>query len=185
MRWTVRYAAEFEKKWRCYKKPVGGSWRVDELFVKVRTGWRYLYRAVDAQGRTVDFYFSPTRGVAAAKAFFRKAVRFNGDPRSITLDGHEPSHRAVARLQMSGGLPRFDLKVRCSQYLNNVVEQDHRRIRQRLRPMLQFQRFHHARRVVAGIELAAQIRKDQYEFSQLTCVPPRSNAEKWALVLAA
>ena len=85
---------------------------------------------------------------------------------------------------MSGGL-RFGLRVRCSQYLNNVVEQDHRRIRQRLRPMLQFQRFHHARRVVAGIELAAQIRKDQYEFSQLTSVPPRSNAEKGALVLAA
>jgi len=185
MRWTVRYAAEFEKKWRAYKKPVGRSWRVDELFVKVKTGWKYLYRAVDQYGQTVDFFFSATRGVAAAKAFFRKAVRKNGDPQSITLDGHEPSHRAVARLQMCGDLPRFGLRVRCSQYMNNIVEQDHRRIRQRLDPMRQFQRFHHARRVVAGIELAAQIRKEQYDFSPLTGLPPRSNAEKWALVMAA
>ncbi|MBV8820849.1 MAG: DDE-type integrase/transposase/recombinase [Acidobacteriaceae bacterium] len=65
----------------------------------MRTGWKYLYRAVDGQGKTVDFYFSATRRVAAAKAFFRKAVRRRGDPHSITLDGHEPSHRAVARLQ--------------------------------------------------------------------------------------
>ena len=185
MRWVVRYAEEFEKKWRAYKKPVGGSWRVDELFVKVKKQWKYLYRAVDQQGRTVHFFFSATRGVPAAKAFFRKAVRNNGDPHSITLDGHEPSHRAVARLQMCGDLPRFGLRVRCSQYLNNIVEQDHRRIRQRLRPMLQFQRFHHARRVVAGIELAAQIRKDQYDFNSVTAVPPRTNAEKWALVIAA
>jgi transposase-like protein len=185
MRWTVRYAAEFERKWRAYKKPVGSSWRVDELFVKVKTGWKYLYRAVDQHGQTVDFFFSATRGVPAAKAFFRKAVRANGDPHSITLDGHEPSHRAVARLQMCGDLPRFGLRVRCSQYMNNVLEQDHRRIRQRLNPMHQFQRFHHARRVIAGIELAAQIRKEQYDFSRLACVPPRSNADKWALVMTA
>jgi transposase-like protein len=79
--------------------------------VKVKHEWKYLYRAVDAQSRTVDFYLSATLGVAAAKAFFRKAVRANGDPHSITLDGREPPHRAVARLQMSGDLPRFGLKV--------------------------------------------------------------------------
>ncbi len=86
---------------------------------------------------------------------------------------------------MKGELPRFGLRVRCSPYLNNVVEQDHRRIRQRLRPMLQFQRFHHARRVVAGIELAAKIRKDQYDFSGLGAQPLVSHAEKWRAVLAA
>ncbi len=185
MRWTVRYAPVFEKKRHQYEKPVGGSWRVDEMFIKVRKGWKYLYRAVDEHGKTVDFFFSATRGIAAAEAFFRKAIRHRGEPRSITLDGHEPSHRAVARLQMRGELPRSGLRVRCSPYLNNVVEQDHRRIRQRLRPMFQFQRFCHARRVIAGIELAAKIRKEQYDFSGLSQTPLTSHAQQWHAVMAA
>ena len=116
LRWVVtprssrRSGAPIRSRWVAVG--VCMSW-----FVKVKKQWKYLYRAVDQQGRTVDFFFSATRGVPAAKAFFRKAVRNNGDPHSITLDGHEPSHRAVARLQMCGDLPRFGLRVRCSQYI--------------------------------------------------------------------
>src|SRR5467141_2950696 len=86
---------EFEKRWRRFARAVGQSWRVDETYVKIRSEWCYLYRAVDRAGRTVDFRLSPRRDVAAAKAFFRKAIKSQQRcPRTITLDGYAASHRA-------------------------------------------------------------------------------------------
>ena len=84
------------------ERQVGGSWRVDETFIKVRGQWMYLYRAVDGQGNTVEFYLSRTRGIAAAKAFFRKALKHHRERHSITLDGHQPSHSALRRMGMNG-----------------------------------------------------------------------------------
>ena len=81
---------------------MGGSWRVDETFIKVRGQLMYLYRAVDGQGNTVEFFLSRTRGIAAAKAFFRKALKHHQEPHSITLDGHRPSHSALRRMGMNG-----------------------------------------------------------------------------------
>jgi transposase-like protein len=75
LRWVVRYAETCEKRWRPFERSVGGSWRADETFIKVRGQLMYLYRAVDGQGNTVEFYLSRTRGIAAAKAFFRKALK--------------------------------------------------------------------------------------------------------------
>ena len=81
---------------------VGGSWRVDETFIKIRGQLMYLYRAVDGQGNTVEFFLSRTRGIAAAKAFFRKALKHHREPHSITLDGRRPSHSALRRMGMNG-----------------------------------------------------------------------------------
>ena len=130
-------------------------------------GWElmYLYRAVDGQGNTVEFYLSRTRGIAAAKAFFRQALNHHQESHSITLDGHRPSHSALRRMGMNGELNfrgRNPVKIRCCQYLNNVVEQDHRRVKRRLRPMLEFKTFYNARRVIIGIELAQKIHKHQF-----------------------
>ena len=89
----------------------------------------YLYRAVDEKGNTVEFCLSRTRGIAAAKAFFRKALKYHREPHSIPLDGHRPSHSALGRMGMKGAFNfrgRNPVKIRCCQYLNNVVEQDHR-----------------------------------------------------------
>ena len=125
----------------------------------------YLYRAVDGQGNTVEFCLSRTRGIAAAKAFFRKALKHHREPHSITLDGHQPSHSALRRMGMNGEFNfrgRNPVKIRCCQYLNNVVEQDHRRVKGRLRPMLGFKTFYNARRVIIGIELAQKIHKRQF-----------------------
>jgi transposase-like protein len=88
MRWVHRYTPEFERRWKRFARPAGSSWRVDETYVKIRGKWVYLYRAVDRDGRTLDFRLSTRRDVGAAKAFFRKAIESQGSsPRTITLDG--------------------------------------------------------------------------------------------------
>src|ERR1700684_2908483 len=97
MRWIQRYVPEFERRWNRFARPVGPSWRVDEPYVKIRGKWVYLYRyrAVDGEGRTVDFRLSSRRDVGAAKAFLHKAIKGQGSaPRTITLDGYAASHRA-------------------------------------------------------------------------------------------
>ena len=165
LRWVIRYAEEFAKRWSRFERPVGRSWRADETYVKVRGQWMFLYRAVDARGKTVESYLSRTRDMAAAKTFFRKALKHHGQPRSITLDGFEPSHAALRRMGMRNEFNyRWEnpVKIRSCQYLNNMVEQDHRRIKSRLQPMLGFKKFANARRVIAGVELMQKIHKGQF-----------------------
>ena len=161
MRWVQRYVPEFVKRWSRFGRPVGQSWRVDETYIKVRGQWRYLYRAVDRAGKTVDFHLSAKRDVAAAKAFFAKAVKSQGVPQTITLDGYAASHRAVRELKDDGLLPE-GTKVRSSKYLNNLIEQDHRSIKQRIAAMLGFKRFRNAATTIAGIELMHRIRKGKF-----------------------
>ena len=166
LRWVQRYVPEFEKRWSRYARPVNGSWRCDETYIKVRGRWTYLYRAVDKFGQTVDSLLSERRDVAAAKRFFSKAIRHNGAPRVITLDGYAASHRTIRELKAMGRIsPR--VRVRCSKYLNNVVEQDHRRVKQRIAPMLGFKRFDTAAITIRGIELAEKIKKVQFKLGKL------------------
>ena len=178
-----RYVPDFEKRWNHYARPVGDSWRVDETYIKVRGQWVYLYRAVDKEGRTVDFLLSERRDVAAPKRFFSRATRQHGAPRVITLDGYAASHRAVAELKAAGTLARR-VRIRSCQYLNNVIEQDHRRIKQRIRPMLGFKRFETAAVTIRGIELAEKIKKQQFNLKPLTRKATTA-PEIWAALLAA
>ena len=183
LRWVQRYVPEFEKCWSQYSRPVGKSWRCDETYIKVKGRWTYLYRAVDKLGRTVDFLLSERRDVAAAKRFFGKAMKKHGAPRIITLDAYAASHRAIRELQSARTIRRR-VRVRSSKYLNNVVEQDHRRIKQRIRPMLGLKRFDTAAVTISGIELVEKIRKHQFKTGNLS----EENAtapEIWAAVLAA
>lgn len=126
LRWVQHYVPEFEKRWNRYAQAVGKSWRVDETYIRVRGRWTYLYRAVDRQRLTVDFLLSEHRDVAAAEQFFIRAIERYGAPERITLDGYPATHSAVAGLKKSGVL-RSQTQVRTSKYLNNLVEQDHRR----------------------------------------------------------
>src|SRR5258708_36993928 len=126
MRWVKRFTPELVKRWDRFAKSAGRSWRVDETYVKVRGKWVYLYRAVDRAGKTVDFRLSARRDVAAAKAFFAKAMRSQGlAPKTITLDGYAASHRAVREMKIDKVLPE-GTTLRSSKYLNNLIEQDHR-----------------------------------------------------------
>ncbi|MBM3797681.1 MAG: IS6 family transposase, partial [Acidobacteria bacterium] len=166
LRWVQHYMPEFEKRWKRYARPVGDSWRMDEIYVKVRGKWMYLYRAVDKAGKTVDFYLSRRRDVNAAKAFRRKAIKGQRVLAKVTLDAYAASHRAVADLKEDGELPKR-VRVRSSKHLNNLIEQDHRRIKQRLRPMLGLKSFQTAKAVIGGIELAEKIKKGQFKFGKL------------------
>jgi transposase-like protein len=120
LRWVQGFVPEFEKCWSQYSRPVGRSWRCDETYIKVKGRWTYLYRAVDKQGRTVDFLLSEQRDVAAAKRFFGKAMKKHGIPWVITLDAYAASHRAITELQSVGTRARR-VRIRSSKYLNNVV----------------------------------------------------------------
>jgi transposase-like protein len=167
MRWVQRYVPEFEKRWNRYAGKVGRSWRMDETYLKVRGRWVYLYRAVDRNGNTVDFRLSPHRDTAAAKAFLRKAIRTQARvPVSITLDGYAASHRAVRKMREDGLLPKTT-ELRCSKYLNNLIEQDHRGIKSQTRPMLGFKTYDSAATTIAGIELLHRIRKQQFSLKRL------------------
>jgi transposase-like protein len=184
MRWVLRYSPEFEKRWRKFEKPIGLSWRMDETYIKVAGEWTYLYRAVDQNGKTVDFFLSKRRDVRAAKTLLRHALRKHGDPLSITLDAYAASHRAVQELKDSGEIFYQKMRVRSCAYLNNVVEQDHRRVKRRVQPMLGFKTFLNARVVIAGIEFAQKIKKQQYDLRRIGGVQA-SHAEMWQRTMAA
>ena len=183
MRWVQRYVPEFEKRWNRFARQAGGSWRVDETYVKIKGRWVYLYRAVDKAGKTVDFLLRAKRDVAAAKAFFRRALTSQGRlPDKITLDGYQASHRAAREFLEQQGDART--KIRSSKYLNNLIEQDHRSIKLRLGPMLGLKRFRNASITNAGVELMHRIRKGQFKLGRLRIKKNRA-PEIWNAVLAA
>src|SRR3954462_3223898 len=139
-----------------------GSWRVDETYVKVKGRWTYLYRAVDSRSQTIDFLLSAKRDAAAAQRFFRKALGqpHTGNPRTITVDKNAAYPAAVTALKRDRELWRFS-RLRQVKYLNNIVEQDHPRIKRLVRPGLGFGSLPTARRTLAGYEGMAMIRKGQ------------------------
>src|ERR687889_823136 len=161
-RWIQAYAAELGKRIRPQLRLSNGWWRVDETYVKMKGRWTYLYRAVDSRGQTIDFRLSAKRDAAAAQRFFRKALGqpHTGNPRTITVDKNAAYPAAVTAMKRDGELWRFS-RLRQVKYLNNIVEQDHRRIKRLIRPGLGFGSFQTARRTLAGYEGMAMIRKGQ------------------------
>jgi transposase-like protein len=170
-------------RWNRFSRAVGTSWRVDEIWIRAK--WHYLYRAVDKHGKTVDFLRRRDRGIAAAPAFFRKALATNAPrvPRKVTLDGHVPSRRALWLLRREHPCWR-NVKVRTNKYLNNLIEQDHRAIKRRCASMAGFKSFTNAAITIAGIELAPRIRKRQFSFRRGRRRRGWSRQDEWATALA-
>jgi len=88
LRWVQRYVPEFAKRWQRFARSVGTSWRVDETYIKLKGKWVYLYRGVDKEGQTIDFFLSEHRDIVAAKRFLQEAIEKRGVPQKITLDGY-------------------------------------------------------------------------------------------------
>ena len=154
-RWIQAYAGTLEKRIRRHLLPCTGSWRVDETYIKVKGVWTYLYRAVDSVGQTIDFLLSARRDAVAAKRFFRKALAqpHTVTPRTITVDKNPAYPKAAAEMKRAGDLWRFS-RLRQCKYLNNIVEQDHRRIKRLVRPGLGF------RQLANGATNAGRLRGD-------------------------
>jgi len=157
-RWTIKYSPLLEEAFHRRKRPVWVSWRMDETYVKVKGQWRYLYRAVDKHGQTIDFLLTEHRDTEAALRFLKKAIRRNGVPETITIDGSDANEAAIKRYNAEHGT---HIAIRQVKYLKNIVEQDHRGIKRITRPMLGFKAFDAAQATLVGIELMHMIKKRQ------------------------
>ncbi len=161
-RWVQRYAPELHRRCRRELRMTNRSWRVDETYLRVGGKWTYLYRAVDSTGATIDYLLSARRDAAAAKRFFQRALRSVGhpSPRVINVDGNPSYPKVIGELKRAGELGR---RCRCRpvRYLNNIVEQDHRAIKRRVRACQGFRSFASAARTIQGIETVNMIRKGQ------------------------
>jgi putative transposase len=159
-RWVIKFAPLMDMRVRKYKKPVGNNWRMDETYIKVNGSWVYLYRAVDSLGNTIEFLLRKYRDAAAAKAFFRKAFKNNERPEKVTID--KSGSNISALNSANKDLPEDkQIEVRQVKYLNNIIEQDHRFIKKRTKPMLGFKSFRCAKITIAGIENIRIIQKGQ------------------------
>jgi len=161
-RWVLSYAPELDKRVRPHLSRTNDLWRVDETYIEVKGEWKYLYRAVDSTGKTLDFMLSAKRDGKAAARFFRKVLKaeHTQTPRAITVDKNAAYPVAVEALKADETLAA-ETELRQSKYLNNIVEQDHRNIKRLTKPMMGFGSFNTARRTLRGIEAMSMIRKGQ------------------------
>jgi transposase-like protein len=155
-RWSLKILPALAKVSRGRQRPVGKSWRMDETYIKVRGCWKYLYRAVDRDGATVDFLLTARRDEAAARRFLERAIDRYGEPEKVTID---KSGANTAAIKSYNAEHKASIEMRQCKYLNNIVEQDHRAIKLITRPMLGFKSFRCAQILLAGIETMHMIRK--------------------------
>ncbi|MGP2471607.1 IS6 family transposase [Yersinia sp. 2540 StPb PI] len=157
-RWVIRLVPLLDKVFRRHKRTVGRQWRMDETYLKIKGQWKYLYRKVDTAGQTIDFLLTAKRDAAAALRFFRKAIRYHGESVVVTID--KSGTNTTSMTTLNANKPEKErMTIRQSKYLNNLVEQDHRNIKWRIRPMLRFKLFRRAQPILPGIELVQMIRK--------------------------
>lgn len=159
-RWAMKILPVMAAVFRKRKRPVGTSWRMDETYIKVAGKWKYLYRAVDRAGDTVDFLLTAKRDKTAARRFMERAINLHGVPEKITIDKSSANTAAIESVKTDACV---DILMRQNKYLNNIVEQDHRGVKRVTQPMLGFKSFWSARIVIAGIETMHMIRKGQMD----------------------
>jgi putative transposase len=164
-RWVFKFSPIIEAKMHKRKHSVCDSWRMDETYIKVGGRDRYLYRAVDKYGYTVDFLLTKRRMKGSVQKFLNKAIRNNGRPRAINID-KSGANSAAIRTVNARSFSR--IRRRSCKYLNNMVEQDHRNIKRRICISTGFKEFESAQRTLAGIEVINIIRKGQMTTSKST-----------------
>lgn len=159
-RWVFKFSPEVEKNMNRRKRQVGSSWRMDETYIKVGGKDRYLYRAVDKFGNTVDFLLTKRRMKGSAQKFLNKAIGNNSKPRVINIDKSGANKSGIRSINRELLIVK-KIKIRQCKYLNNIVEQDHRNIKRRISIDTGFKEFESAQRTLAGIEVVNIIRKGQ------------------------
>jgi putative transposase len=159
-RWTIKMLPVLTAVCCRRERPVGKSWRMDETYIQVAGECKYLYRAVDKTGATIDFLLRAKRDHAAARAFFERAIGLHDVPEKIAADKSGFNKAAIVSIQADSGLA---IALRQPKYLSNIVEQDLRAIKRITRPMLGFKTFRCARIIIAGIETMHRIRKNQLD----------------------
>lgn len=170
-RWAVRFAPQLLERFNRRKRTVTGKWHMDETYIKVGGRWMYLYRAIDSVGDTVEFLFSEHRDLRAAKRFFRKALRRQGRPERIVIDGSRTNREAIiacdgeSRLRDRSRQRLKPIRIRRSQYLNNRIEQDHWRIKRRIRSIPGFKSQPSAAIILSGVEMIHMMRKRQARYA--------------------
>jgi IS6 family transposase len=159
-RWVQAYAAELNKRCRPHLKATNMSYRIDETCIKVKGQDKYLYRALDSTGQTIDFLLTARRDAAAAKRFLRRAIDASGHgmPRVMNVDKNPAYPAAVEALKAEGAIPHR-VALRQCRYLNNVIEQDHRTVKKRVWLAKGYGSFQSAWRTLQGIETVQMIRK--------------------------
>jgi len=164
MRWVHQYSPIIEERIRKHIRLTNDSWRMDETYITIKGKNAYLYRAVDSHGDTIDFLVSEKRDKRTARLFFNKALnaKHNQRPRVITTDKYKATEIAIIEETYYGDLS-CRTKHRMNQYLNNIIEQDHRFIKMKTNSMLGFKTFESAERTIAGIEIMHMIHKGQIE----------------------
>jgi putative transposase len=178
-RWVDKFSFIIDQKVRKHKKPVNGSWRMDETYVRFNGIWIYLYRAVDSNGDTIDFLLKKNRDKSAAKAFFKKAIINNNIPIKINID--KSGSNIYALKDISKDLPKDNqIEIRQNKYLNNRIEQDHRFIKKRIKTCLGFKNFDSASNTISSIENIRIIQKNQLTISNEN----KSTYENFIKVLA-
>ena len=163
-RWVQDYSPEIDKRCRPHLRSTNDSWRVDETYIEVKGKPKYLYRAVDSDGNTIDFLLTAKRDATAAKRFFRKMLKATHTryPKVITVDKNAAYPKAIDELKAETELLQT-VKLRQKKYLNNIVEQDHRVIKRLVKAGMGFGSFNTARRTIRGYEIMNMIRKGQIE----------------------
>ncbi|WP_164662171.1 IS6 family transposase [Tropicibacter sp. Alg240-R139] len=162
-RWVTRYSGAIADAAHGRKGSCDRSWRMDETYFKVKGSLVYLYRAVDKYGKTLDFMLSLRRNKAAATKFFARMLEINGLPRKIVIDksgANTAGIKAINKMLKGFGCP-IPIEMVRRKYLNSIVEQDHRFIKRRTRPMMGFKAFASAAATLDGIEVSHMIRKGQ------------------------
>ncbi|HDR7647880.1 TPA: IS6 family transposase [Bacillus mycoides] len=170
MRWVHQYGPELDKRIRRHLKQTNDSWRVDETYIKVKSQWMYLYRAVDSKENTIGFYLSTARNHKAAKQFFKKALQsFHiSEPRVVTVDKNPAYPIAVEELRKEKKMP-LGIQLRQVKYLNNIVEQDHRFVKKRVRSMLGLKSFRTDTSIISGIEAKRMVKEgDSFYWTSLS-----------------
>ena len=160
-RWNKEYGKILYHLWkkRNKRRSLSKSWRIDETYVKVKGQDRYLYRAIDSKGNTLDMWLRNHRDTVSTKAFFKRLIRVYGQPRSIVTDKYAPSLKAIKELKEDGILYQ-KVKHWKSKYLNNILEQDHRQLKGKLPYGNNFQSTYTAAVTIKGIEVVSALYKE-------------------------